>query len=235
MNASLETITIGETSYRVTEAGRPLVGKLLPTPRHAGNNASTRGVAVAKTEPADKHRGRILAAIAKLRSKDVAERVAPYIGRLDGPWIMRETDGHVGAFEYAPNASGTPLKSKIATPDRSIAFAITPAVELAIKRAKVVSAPCEWITIAVEPGRVVIGGYDRESTTTSEETINMPTEGAGTIRIDVRFLALFFGRPDLVARADAGTVAGRDGQATRLGTLAIDVDGWRYVVALAKA
>jgi hypothetical protein len=222
----LETVTIGNTSYRVTEAGRQLIGRPFPMRRHTTNNASTRGVAVSKLEPADKHRGRILAAIAKLRAKIDGDRVAPFIGRCDGPWIMRETDGHVAAFERGETTAAA-LKSPIATPDRPIAFAITPAVELAIKRAKVVSAPCEWITIVVEPGRVVVGGYDRESTTTSEETINMPTEGAGTIKIDVHFLALFFGRPDLVARADAG-------EGKRLGTLAIDTDNWRYVVALAK-
>jgi hypothetical protein len=234
----MTTIQTSTTTYtNLTDAGRARAGKLLPIARHFNglpvNPAmpAPRGISARKKETADKYHARIWAAVVKGQT----DLHSAYIGRPDKEWTLRATDGHLAVFQREPSNDREPLKYPIATTSRPIAFELTADLELAIKRAKVVSAPADFITLAIGGDWIDVMGDDNNGTSSDErvQALTVDNAGAGAIfRIDPDLLLPFFGSPH-TAIASVDTPIGSD----RCGSLSIDYaigPDWRYVVALAK-
>lgn len=230
-----DTLTIGPTIYaNLTEEGKQLAGKMLPMTRHKNGMpmggytpSKPRGISARKPETADKFNARILAAAAKGQT----ELHNAYIGRPDKDWILRATDGSIAVFQRDRAVSDRPeLAKPIATVDRPVAFELTPELELAIKRAKVVSAPSKFVCLTIGPDFVDVSGDDFTGTS-STERVNVMTVTGETVTVSVAadLMLLFFGAPKTtIASVDP---VGND--AGRVPSIAIDyaVEGWRYVIA----
>ncbi len=221
----LQTIQTETTTYRVTEAGRALVGKTLPTRKPIGRMPAPARIVATAIQTAIKYHGRLLAAI----SAGQGPQHAHYIGRTDNGWILKATDGIRGAFECGFDPNSAELRAPVASAPRPWSFLLTPELSEAVKRAKVVSRPKPFIRLAIGAGDVVVIGNDGE--TSSEETVKAdaqaPRDARGdcqavTIIIDADYMIEMFGRPGLRMEVNETTAA-------------VDVDGWRYVVSLAKA
>jgi hypothetical protein len=231
----METTT---TTYaNLTDAGKQLAGKLLPFSRHYNGlpfkytATAPRGIAARKPETADKYHARIWAAAVK----DQTDQHAGYIGRPDQDWTLRATDGTIALFERDRANDRPALAKPIATLNRPIAFELTPALELAIKRAKITSAPNKCIELAIGNDWIDVLGDDLAGTTSAERVNVLTVDAVGSgamVRVNQDLMLLFFGAP----RTTIASVDTAIGVENRCPSMAVDyaIDGWRYVLALMK-
>jgi hypothetical protein len=227
-------MTNDQTTYRnLTEDGKKLAGKLLPFNRHFNGlplkytATAPRGISARKPETADKYHARIYAAAVKGQT----DLHAAYIGRPDHEWTLRATDGTIALFQKELLNPNEQLAKPIATRNRPIAFELTPALELAIKRAKVTSAPEKTIAMTIGRDYIEVKGNDRAGTTSAErvDVLTVTTADDTTIHVNPDLVLLFFGAPRTTI-ASVDTAAG----ATYCPSIAFDyaIEGWRYIIAI---